>query len=224
MIYFDASYLVRLYYNDRGYEEVRHLASTDSLACAQHGQAEVIAAFHRKYREGSLTLTAYQSVLQQFTEDIHADAFRWLPLSPTILDRIRLDFDERTGFLIDQTPYAIDETGYSVTRGAREVWEIKNSPISMPHPMHVHGFGFRVLRRQGTFGAARKFATEPGGRFPTDLGIKDTVLAWPNETLWLALDFTLPRDAAFGGPQRYMFHCHNLEHEDAMMMRNITVL
>ena len=143
------------------------------------------------------------------------------PDAPT--RRVRLDFDERTGFLIDQAPYAIDETGFSVSRGAREVWEIKNSPISMPHPMHVHGFGFRVLRRQGTFGAARRLATEPGGRFPTDLGVKDTVLAWPNETLWLALDFALPPEAAFGGPQRYMFHCHNLEHEDAMMMRNITV-
>jgi FtsP/CotA-like multicopper oxidase with cupredoxin domain len=145
-----------------------------------------------------------------------------LPDKPT--RRIRLDFDERSGFLIDQTPYSVDETGFSVNRGAREVWEIKNSPISMPHPMHVHGFGFRVLRRQGTFGAARRFATEPGGRFATDLGVKDTVLAWPNETLWLALDFSLPRQAAFGGPQRYMFHCHNLEHEDGMMMRNITVL
>jgi blue copper oxidase len=144
------------------------------------------------------------------------------PDTPT--RRVRLDFDERTGFLIDQTSYAIDETGFSLNRGAREVWEIKNSPISMPHPMHVHGFGFRVLRRQGTFGGARRLATEPGGRFPTDLGIKDTVLAWPNETLWLALDFALPQEAAFGGPQRYMFHCHNLEHEDGMMMRNITVL
>jgi FtsP/CotA-like multicopper oxidase with cupredoxin domain len=131
--------------------------------------------------------------------------------------------DEGRGFLIDQTPYAIDEPGFRLSRGAREIWEIKNSPISMPHPMHLHGFGFRVLRRQGTFGAARKFATEPGGRFPTDLGVKDTVLAWPNETLWLALDFALPQDAAFGGAQRYMFHCHNLEHEDGMMMRNITV-
>ncbi len=146
------------------------------------------------------------------------------PAPDTPTRRIRLDFDERTGFLIDQTPYAIDETGFSVRRGEREVWEIKNSPISMPHAMHVHGFGFRVLRRQGTFGAARRLATETAGRFPTDLGVKDTVLAWPNETLWLALDFTLPREAAFGGPQRYMFHCHNLEHEDAMMMRNITVL
>jgi FtsP/CotA-like multicopper oxidase with cupredoxin domain len=138
--------------------------------------------------------------------------------------RMRLDFDEGGGFLIDQTPYKIDEPGFRVKRGAREVWEIKNSPISMPHPMHLHGFGFRVLRRQGTFGAARRLATEPNGRLATDLGVKDTVLAWPNETLWLAVDFTLPQEAAFGGPQRFMFHCHNLEHEDGMMMRNVTVV
>jgi FtsP/CotA-like multicopper oxidase with cupredoxin domain len=137
--------------------------------------------------------------------------------------RVRLDFDERAGFLIDQTPYAAGEAGFSVNRGAREVWEIRNSPISMPHPMHLHGFGFRVLRRQGTYGGARRLATEPGGRFATDLGVKDTVLVWPNETLWLAVDFALPQEAAFRGPQRYMFHCHNLEHEDAMMMRNVTV-
>ena len=53
---------------------------------------------------------------------------------------------------------------------------------------------------------------------------KDTVLLWPNETIWLAVDFTLPEDAAFRGAQRYMFHCHNLEHEDGMMMRNFAVL
>ena len=93
MIYFDASYLVRLYYGDRGFEEVRHLATTDNLACAQHGQAEVIAAFHRKYREGSLSGTVYRSVLQQFADDIRADAFRWLPLSPAILERVRVKFE-----------------------------------------------------------------------------------------------------------------------------------
>ena len=138
--------------------------------------------------------------------------------------RVRLDFDERLGFLIDQTPYRLDETAFSVQRSVRETWEIRNSPISMPHPMHLHGFGFRVLRRQGTYGPARRFATESGGRFPTDLGVKDTVLVWPNETIWLAVDFGLPDDVAFRGAQRYMFHCHNLEHEDAMMMRNFAVL
>lgn len=138
--------------------------------------------------------------------------------------RMRLDFDERLGFVIDQTPYRVDEIAFSVKRGAREVWEIKNSPISMPHPMHLHGFGFRVLRRQGTFGPVRKLATESGARLPTDLGRKDTVVLWPNETLWLAVDFGLPDEAAFAGTQRYMFHCHNLEHEDGMMMRNFAVL
>jgi blue copper oxidase len=138
--------------------------------------------------------------------------------------RVRLDFDEHAGFVIDQTPYRADALAFSVGRGAREVWEVRNSPISMPHPMHVHGFGFRVLRRQGTFGPARGLARESSGRLPTDLGVKDTVVVWPNETVWLALDFALPEDAAFRGRQRYMFHCHNLEHEDGMMMLNYAVL
>jgi blue copper oxidase len=143
---------------------------------------------------------------------------------PTTPRRMRLDFDEQAGFLIDRTPYRAEEIAFSVGRGTREVWEVRNSPISMPHPMHLHGFGFRVLRRQGTFGPARALASESSGRLPTDLGVKDTVVVWPNETVWLAVDFALPEDAAFRGPQRYMFHCHNLEHEDAMMMRNFAVL
>jgi predicted nucleic acid-binding protein len=32
-------------------------------------------------------------VLQQFADDIRADAVRWLPLSPAILDRVRVDFE-----------------------------------------------------------------------------------------------------------------------------------
>jgi blue copper oxidase len=142
----------------------------------------------------------------------------------TAARRMRLDFDDRLGFLIDQAPYRPDEIAFSVGRGAREVWEIRNSPISMPHPMHLHGFSFRVLRRQATFGPARRLATHGSGRLPTDLGVKDTVVVWPNETLWLAVDFALPDDAAFRGRQRYMFHCHNLEHEDGMMMRNFAIL
>ena len=138
--------------------------------------------------------------------------------------RLRLDFDEHAGFLIDNTPYRAEEIAFSVERGAREVWEVRNSPISMPHPMHLHGFGFRVLRRRGTFGPARALAREESGLLPTDLGVKDTVVVWPNETLWLAVDFALPDEAAFRGRQRYMFHCHNLEHEDGMMMRNFAVL
>lgn len=140
------------------------------------------------------------------------------------LRRIRLDFDEQRGFLIDGAVYDAGQIAFRVQRGAREVWEIKNSPISMPHPMHLHGFGFRVLRRLGTFGPARALATAGAGRLPSDLGVKDTVVVWPNETVRLAVDFSLPDDPAFRGPQRYMFHCHNLEHEDGMMMQNFAVV
>jgi len=145
-----------------------------------------------------------------------------VPGSP--VRRVRLDFADDKGFLIDGAPYRIDEIAFRVERGAREVWEIKNSPISMPHPMHLHGPGFRVLRRQGTFGPARALATATQGRLPTDLGIKDTVAVWPNETVWIAPDFSLPQDPGFAGAQRYLFHCHNLEHEDGMMMRNFAIL
>jgi len=138
--------------------------------------------------------------------------------------RIRLDFDERDGFLIDGRPYRIDEDDLRVARGAREIWEVRNSPISMPHPMHLHGRGFRVLRRRGTYGPARSLATQADARLPTDLGVKDTVVVWPNETVWLAVEFALPRSAEFAGPQRYLFHCHNLEHEDALMMRNVVIV
>ena len=137
--------------------------------------------------------------------------------------RLRLDFDEEHGFMIDNQSYGLDESGIGITRGSREIWEIRNSPISMPHPMHLHGFQFRVLRRQGTFGPARSLTTESNGRLPTDLGLKDTVTIWPNETLRIEVDFSLPRTDAFAGAQRYMFHCHNLEHEDGMMMRNIVI-
>jgi FtsP/CotA-like multicopper oxidase with cupredoxin domain len=41
--------------------------------------------------------------------------------------------------------------------------------------------------------------------------------------VWLAVEFKLPGTPAFAGPQRYMFHCHNLEHEDGLMMRNFVI-
>lgn len=137
--------------------------------------------------------------------------------------RWRLDLDPQLGFLIDRRPYRRDEEPFVVPRATSEVWEIKNSPISMAHPMHLHGPGFRVLRRQGTFGPARALAVHGNGRLATDLGVKDTVTVWPNETVWLLADFGLPTAADFAGRQRYMFHCHNLEHEDGMMMRNFVV-
>jgi len=92
MIYLDSSYLVRLYYKDPGFEAVRQLAATDTVACAQHGRAEVIAALHRKVREGSLPNNLYRIALREFADEIRAGAFNWLPLSQLVFDRLHLVF------------------------------------------------------------------------------------------------------------------------------------
>lgn len=89
MIYFDTSYLVRLYFRDAGADAVRVLAATDHVACAVHGQAEMIAAFHRKLREGAIQPAAYAALVGQVQAHIEAGAFRWLSQDDEVLSRIR---------------------------------------------------------------------------------------------------------------------------------------
>jgi predicted nucleic acid-binding protein len=88
MIYFDTSYLARLYLEDPGWEKVRTLAATDHLACCLHGRAEAIAAFHRKLREGVLTPAQFRDLLDQFETDCDEGAYRWLVLSEAVLARL----------------------------------------------------------------------------------------------------------------------------------------
>lgn len=88
MIYFDASYLVRLYFQDPGWETVRELAATDHLACAAHGQAEMIAAFHRKLREGAIKPIQYAALLGQLVADDEQGAIQWLPVARDILTKV----------------------------------------------------------------------------------------------------------------------------------------
>jgi FtsP/CotA-like multicopper oxidase with cupredoxin domain len=109
---------------------------------------------------------------------------------------------------------------FSVRRGSREVWEIRNNMTSMPHPIHLHGFHFRVVSRSVSPMDIRARAVAPGGLTPQDLGWTDTVVVWPGETVRLALDFSQP----YRGTQRYMLHCHNLEHEDMGMMVTFAVV
>ncbi len=92
MLYFDTSYLVRLYTKDAGWEKVRALAGTDNLACCIHGQAESAAAFHRKFREGALTQKELGVLLAEFDNDSKAGAYRWLPLSPAVVEIVASTF------------------------------------------------------------------------------------------------------------------------------------
>lgn len=88
VIYFDTSYLVRLYFQDPGWEKVRELAATDHLACAAHGQAEMIAAFHRKLREGAIKSAPYAALLGQLIADDEQGAIQWLPVARETLIKV----------------------------------------------------------------------------------------------------------------------------------------
>ena len=120
---------------------------------------------------------------------------------------------------INDRVFAMGETPIEVARGTTEVWLLRNYHTSMPHAMHLHGFGFEVLERETPPDAVRALAVDARGRLAADLGRKDTVLVWPGESVRVAIRFELP----FPGPQTYMFHCHNLEHEDGGMMLGVKV-
>ena len=120
---------------------------------------------------------------------------------------------------INDRVFAMDETPIEVPRDASEVWLLRNYHTSMPHAMHLHGFQFRVLERETSPDQLAPLALDAKGRLATDLGWKDTVLVWPGESVRIAIDFRHP----FPSPQTWVFHCHNLEHEDGGMMLRMKV-
>lgn len=123
-------------------------------------------------------------------------------------------------FLINGLSFQMDQIAFDVKRSSVEVWSIRNPTKGMPHSMHMHGFSFQVLERLNSPRQVSRLARFGKGRSVSDLGWKDTVLVWPGETVRIAIDFSHD----FPGNQTYVFHCHNLEHEDAGMMVNFRVL
>jgi len=127
--------------------------------------------------------------------------------------RIKLAQDGKGKWTINGLIFDMSATPISVRRGSREIWSIENDRASMPHPMHIHGFQFRVLERRGSPRQVRALAGAQG-LMPQDRGLLDTVHVWPGEAVRIVIDFAQP----FSGDQDYVFHCHNLEHEEAGMM------
>jgi len=75
--------------------------------------------------------------------------------------------------------------------------------------MHVHGLQFAVIERHKSRGMGGWSGLDAG---LVDAGRHDTVLVLPGERVRIALTFT-----DFEG--FYLYHCHNMEHEDNGMMR-----
>ena len=92
----------------------------------------------------------------------------------------------------------IDET---IAANSTEIWVFENKG-NEPHPVHLHAAQFQVLSRSGG---------ENRGIIASERGWKDTVLLLPGEKVTLVVQF-----GSLTG--KFVFHCHNLEHEDDGMM------
>ena len=86
--------------------------------------------------------------------------------------------------------------------GELQVWEVSNTSL-MDHPFHLHGFFFQVL--------------EENGKAPEYKAWKDTINLKPRSTVKIAW---MPDNR----PGRWMYHCHILEHHEAVMMASFDVV
>lgn len=102
---------------------------------------------------------------------------------------------------INDKIYDKNRVDENVSANATEIWVFDNSQGDELHPMHLHGVHFQVLERSG--GRAQLIASESGW--------KDTVLVMPSETVKIIIPFSTLTGV-------FVFHCHNLEHEDVGMM------
>jgi spore coat protein A len=87
-----------------------------------------------------------------------------------------------------------------------EIWKLTNSS-GMAHPFHMHLAMFQVLDRDG----------DPNKVNAGEKGWKDTVRVGPGSTVRVITKFT-------GFTGKYVYHCHNLAHEDHDMMAQMEVV
>ena len=89
MLYFDTTYLFRVYSTEPGHEAVKTLlAQTDKLATAWHGRAEFASILLRKRREGSDLPEQLASLGNQFRNDCRTALIELLPLTEAVMIRL----------------------------------------------------------------------------------------------------------------------------------------
>src|SRR5699024_2622741 len=107
---------------------------------------------------------------------------------------------------IKGTTFDPDRLDFTQEQEETEVWEMFNTPDAMGgmfHPFHINGARYKVHSSDGE----RPSANEPGWT--------DTISVEPEETVKVAVQF---KEKGV-----YMFHCHNLEHEDNGMKGQVKV-
>ncbi|MFO7843617.1 MAG: multicopper oxidase family protein [Bacteroidales bacterium] len=137
-------------------------------------------------------------------------------------------YNERMNWVINGKTFAMEEVKEweKVQLNTTEVWQFINGDdgsgmgmiqdmMQLPHPAHIHGLQFQIIERDISGMDAAVWESVKNGFI--DQGWQDTFLLMPGMKVKVIMTF---KD--FTG--KYIYHCHNLEHEDMGMMRNYEVL
>ncbi len=148
---------------------------------------------------------------------------------------------------LNARPYETTTAAETLTWNNIEDWYFVNT-TGDTHPMHTHLFTFRVMGRYNldVNGLVAKYGTADGVPQLTDVtnqlkpfltsglmapppeetGLKETVKANPGQVTVVRAKFIPPTTVYSGGQlttQKYVHHCHIVEHEDNDMMERVTV-
>jgi len=107
---------------------------------------------------------------------------------------------------INNRQFSMNRIDLKVKQNTTQVWKIrnKNNMMGEIHPFHIHGVQFRLLSINNNAS-------------PSNMqGWKDTIMTRPGNQYKILIKFT--QTGVF------MYHCHNLEHEEAGMMGQIRVV
>ncbi len=92
------------------------------------------------------------------------------------------------------------------TLGTQSIWQLQNESGGWVHPIHIHDMQFRLLDRNGR-------PPDAG-----EAGLKDVFYVGEVDTLRVMCYWAGAQNVG-----RYVYHCHNLEHEDMSMMGMLDV-
>ena len=202
------------------------LVNHDKIEMAQAERFDVIVDFStypvgtevtlvNEFGAGSTAQIMRFVVARKGTEDSHIPSklidFRPLSRSDATVEReFRFarggaKMNGMTLWTVNGEPFDPDHIDAYPQLGTVELWRIRG--LNLEHPIHIHLVQFQVLAAGGGNGDAG----------PYNHGWKDTVSLSSGGEAELLVKFD-------GYQGKYVFHCHNLEHEDMMMMSNFEVV
>ena len=88
MMYWDTSYLAKLYVREPGADQVlQAFEHQGGFVCGEHGRLELMASFKRHQREGLLTAAQLRMLCSRHDQDLADGLIRYLPLHSSMIQQ-----------------------------------------------------------------------------------------------------------------------------------------